>query len=86
MVEVQPDQKLSTDPRVLVHDFLELIGIGEDHGGVFTEIISKIGLPICIHKALLIVLDVSLSSNFNISPQGFPAIIDITKIFKVRGI
>ena len=41
VIKIHPYQKLAPHPGILVHDFLELFGIGEDHGGIFVEVVFK---------------------------------------------
>ncbi len=54
MIKLQKDKKLATYPRVLVHDFSELLRVGEDHGSVFVKIVFDYGLPVCVLTIFLL--------------------------------
>ena len=66
LIEFQPYIELASHPRVLLHDPFELLRIGEDHGGVFVEVVFKICLAVCIHESLFIIIFSLSMRNFYI--------------------
>jgi hypothetical protein len=55
LIECQQYHELAAHPWVWVHDLFEFLWVGEDHGGVFVEIVFKTGPSVVRNKPFFII-------------------------------
>jgi hypothetical protein len=66
MVKINPDQKLSPNTGILIHDLFKLVWVCENHCGVFIEIILKGRAPIICYESIFIISFRSFSGDLYI--------------------